>query len=171
MEFQVLSLLVSNHFGVLTRVTSLFSGRGFNIRSLSVGETDDPSLSRITIMTEGDIRLVEQIRKQLMKLEDVKKVALLPRHGSVGRELLLIKIGCGDSDLPGIERTVGLSGGKILYTDEKCLIAEITGETPFIDNFVQELKGRHVMELSRTGITALQAGEITIHSGSAHDVI
>lgn len=163
MSFQVLSLLVLNRFGVLTRVTNLFSRRGFNIRELSVGETSDPSVSRITILTQGDDSVVEQIQKQLFKLHDVKKVALLPHEGFVGRELLLIKVGCDDSHLPEIKRIIGLANGKMLYTGEECLIIEITGETPFIDDFVLRMNDYRIMEMCRTGVTALQTGKNTIY--------
>ena len=163
MNAQVLSLLVSNHFGVLTRVTNLFSRRGFNIRELSVGETDDPSLSRITILTEGDDEIVEQIQKQLMKLEDVKKVILLPDAGFVGRELLLLKIGYDESCLLEINQTIDQAHGKILHRGENSLIIEITGETPHIDAFVLSMKKHKLMEMCRTGVTALQTGVATIY--------
>jgi len=156
---EILSLLVSNHFGVLTRVTNLFSRRGFNIKELTVGETRDPALSRITILTEGDERTVEQIKKQLAKLEDVKVVAAFPREDTVSRELLLVKVKCGD-DRPESLKTIEERGGKILDVSDGSAVAEYTGSTEEIDNFIAGLG--EVLELCRTGVTALQTGKATL---------
>lgn len=163
MNFRILSMLVSNHFGVLTRVTNLFSRRGFNIKELTVGETDDPEISRITILTDGSDEILEQIQKHLAKLEDVKKVEALPRETSVSRELLLIKISLSGNDYPAIEKDISEVGGKILNTDEDSLIAEITGQTEDLDGFIAQMKGYGILELCRTGVTALRCGHTTIY--------
>ena len=162
MENRILSLLVSNHFGVLTRVTGLFSRRGFNIKELTVGETDDPMISRITILTEGDEKIVEQIQKQLIKLEDVKKAAVLPQEGSVDRELLLIKVEARLLDEIG--KQAEAYGGRILDLSQGAAIIEITGETSDIDGFIDVMKKHGILELCRTGVTALQKGSSTIYN-------
>lgn len=160
MERQILSILVSNHFGVLTRVTNLFSRRGFNIKELTVGETKDPMLSRITILTEGDERTVDQIKKQLAKLEDVKVVAVLPQEGVVSRELLLIKIKYERNTFDKLKSKIESFGGKILSAMEDTAIVEYTGDTESIDCFIAGIED--ILELCRTGITALQTGKTTL---------
>jgi acetolactate synthase-1/3 small subunit len=163
MNFRILSMLVSNHFGVLTRVTNLFSRRGFNIKELTVGETDDPAISRITILTEGDDEIIEQIQKQLVKLEDVKKVITIPEGSSVSRELLLVKISLAHNNLSTVQPIMDQAGAKILNTDEAGMIVEITGDTETIDAFINQMKPYGILELCRTGVTALTIGQSTIY--------
>ncbi len=115
MRNQLLSLLVTNHFGVLMRVTNLFSRRGYNIKALTVGETENPEMSRITILTEGDDNRIAQITKQLEKLEDVHRVAQLEDGRHIARELLLLKVSAPGEDLDAFAalietaRTAGLA--------------------------------------------------------------
>jgi acetolactate synthase-1/3 small subunit len=163
MKYRILSMLVSNQFGVLTRVTNLFSRRGFNIKELTVGETDNPAISRITVLTEGGDEILEQIQKQLAKLEDVKVVTAIPADASVSRELLLIKISLLAGRLAAVRPILDQAGANILHSDEESLVAEITGETEEIDSFIQQMKPYGILELCRTGVTALTIGRGTIY--------
>jgi acetolactate synthase-1/3 small subunit len=163
MESRILALLVSNHFGVLTRVTNLFSRRGFNIKALTVGETDNPELSRITILTEGDESTLEQITKQLVKLEDVKKVVPLPAGGCVGQELLLIKISGKNETYVPIERAIAASRAKILNYEDDAMIITVTDDTKGVDRFIDEMRPYGIMEICRTGVAALGTGSKTIN--------
>jgi len=160
----VLSLLVSNHFGVLTRVTNLFSRRGFNIKSLAVGETENPALSRMTILTEGDDRKGDQIKKQLNKLEDVKKSMDIPEDLLICRELLLIKVRCPEEKADELSALLSDFGAKKLAQQSECAIVEMTGPSATIDKFI--MKSNHefgVMEVCRTGEAALENSNQTIY--------
>lgn len=161
MKLHVLSLLVSNHFGVLTRVTNLFGRRGFNIRELTVGETRDKSLSRITILTEGDEHTIEQIKRQLAKLEDVKAVKVLPQNSTVCRELLLIKVKLDDADTDSLIEEVTAMGGRVLSIFGGAAIVEYTGGIDEVEHFMEKMEG--CTEVCRTGITALQKGNTTLN--------
>lgn len=149
----ILSVLVSNHFGVLNRVTNLFSRRGYNVKELTVGETLDPKFSRITVITEGDEEIMDQIHKQIVKLFDVKKAQILPNNNTIDRELLLIKLKANEQAVLKIEK----AGGKILEKDD-CIIAELTGSSSEINKFLKDIQKYDVIEISRTGVTALQKG-------------
>ena len=164
MSYQALSVLVSNHFGVLTRVTNLFSRRGFNIKALTVGETENPELSRITILTNGDSNTLEQIIKQLSKLEDVKKVVALTNRGCINRELLLIKMKKEWEKDEAFGRILSKYAGNILNYDEESLIIEVTNDTKSIDHFIDQMRPYGILELCRTGVTALETGRKTIYN-------
>lgn len=157
----VLSLLVSNHFGVLTRVTNLFSRRGFNIKSLAVGETERPSLSRITILTDGDENKSDQIQKQLNKLYDVKQTFALPTDALILRELLLIKL--KNTDETALLTLLEKSGAKKLAEADSFLIAELTGPRKEIDAFVKQAEPFGILEMCRTGEAALENSKNTIY--------
>lgn len=169
MRHSVLSVLVSNHFGVLTRVTNLFSRRGFNIKQLTVGETQDPEFSRITIVTEGDEDTLDQIYKQLSKLEDVKTVEILPFPGSIGQEMLLIKV--RDAMQGQIWPIISEVSGRILDAGEGTIIIEVTGDMEHIDGFIRKITPFGILELCRTGVAALQTGENTIYGCSGQPKI
>ncbi len=142
----LLSVLVNNHFGVLTRVTGLFSRRGFNITGLSVGETDDPAVSRVTIQTEtGD---TEQMCRQLRKLEDVRSAEVLPEDGAVARELVLAKI---RGAAPEGFRCETAREGK------ETRILSFIGDPERVAAFLEALEGSDVVELCRTGVTAMSS--------------
>jgi acetolactate synthase-1/3 small subunit len=151
----LISILVSNHFGVLTRVAALFSRRGYNITSLSVGETHDPAFSRITAEAVTDGAGVKQIIKQLAKLEDVKRVALLPRAEAVGRELMLVKMVASSARREAILSAVTGFAVDIPYTDEGTLILQLTDTPERCAAFLEALRPFTISELCRTGITAL----------------
>jgi acetolactate synthase-1/3 small subunit len=154
----LIALLVNNHFGVLTRVTALFGRRGYNIASLSVGETHDPKISRITIETCTDGAGVRQVMKQLAKLEDVKSVAILPRAETVELELLLVKLIASPSRREAIMNAIeGFSSAGTPYVDEGKLILQLTDTPGRCRQFLEALRPFTISELSRTGITALSA--------------
>ena len=150
-----ISVLVENHFGVLTRVAGLFSARGFNIDSLAVGETDDPSISRITIMTHGDDRIVEQIRKQLDKLIDVIKVQDLNDEDRIERELVLVKVNAPAASRPDLMQIVTTFRGKMVDVTPKTITVEVTGNESKVDAMLELLRPFGVREVVRTGTIAI----------------
>ncbi len=161
MSKQVLSVLVENHAGVLARVASLFCQRGFNIDSLTVSATDDPGVSRITIVTEGDKQVLEQIIKQTGKLVETKKVTALKSAESLFRELLLIKVEADESIRREICGICEIYRAKIVDLTVNSLIIELTGNPHKIDGFLTMIKQYKILEMCRTGITALERGYTT----------
>ncbi len=154
MKHAILSLLVVNHFGVLNKVTGLFSRRGYNIKALSVGETEDPAFSRITVLAHGDEQKLEQICSQVSKLEDVKKAELLTRGALIERELALIKVRADTGAVGRLMQIVSDYSAKC--TDAgPCVIVEISDAPRTIDNLIGMLWDFGIIELSRTGSTAL----------------
>ncbi len=158
----VISVMVSNHSGVLTRVSGLFARRGYNIDSLSVCTTEDVNFSRMTIVTTGDDYVLEQITNQLDKLEDVKQVTELKQDNAILRELLLIKIKVLPSQRPEIESTANLFKARIVDTSLNCCTIEKTGEGNKIDNLIKILEPYGIIEMARTGLTALERGATSI---------
>jgi len=155
---RVVALLMENQSGALSRVVGLFSQRGYNIESLIVAPTDDPSLSRLTMTTEGDARVVEQITKQLNKLIDVVKVIDLSEEEYVGRELLLIKL---DSSKEVEAKVVSL-GGQILFKNESILNAEFVGSSEELDKIVTSLNESNLLEVVRTGLSGISSTSKTL---------
>ena len=150
-----ISVTVENRAGVLSRVVGLFSGRGFNIDSLSVGETIDPEISRITIVTTGDDRIVEQVTKQLRKLIDVIKVTDLTDMNFVDREMILVKINATDKTKAEILRINDIFRGKIVDVSQASYTFEITGDGGKIEAFIKMVKPFGVKEIARTGKVAV----------------
>lgn len=150
-----ISVLVENKFGVLSRVSGLFSGRGFNIESLSVGETIDPGISSMTIITYGDDLIIEQITKQLNKLIDVIKVTDLMEVEHVEREMVLIKIAPAKADRPDALRIADIFRGRIIDSGPKTFTIEITGDEKKIEAFVEMMKPYNIKEFVRTGKVAI----------------
>jgi acetolactate synthase-1/3 small subunit len=150
-----ISITVENRFGVLSRVVGLFSGRGFNIESLSVGETIDPEISRITIVTRGDDRIVEQVTKQLRKLVDVIKVTDLTDLNFVDREMILIKLNATEKNKAEILRINEIFRGKIVDVSPASYTFLITGDEDKIEAFIKMLKPFGVKEIARTGKVAV----------------
>jgi acetolactate synthase-1/3 small subunit len=150
-----ISITVENKFGVLSRVAGLFSGRGFNIESLSVGETLDPTVSRMTIVTRGDDRIIEQVTKQLRKLIDVIKVTDLTDLSFVDREMILVKINATEKNKAEILRINEIFRGKIVDVSPTTYTFEITGDEGKIDAFIKLIKPFGVKEISRTGKVAI----------------
>ncbi|MDR1465781.1 MAG: acetolactate synthase small subunit [Oscillospiraceae bacterium] len=157
----VLSVLVDNHAGVLARISSLFGRRGFNIDSLSVSATDDPGLSRITIVVSGEGAELDQILKQTEKLLETRAVFLVEPAMGVLRELLLVKVGADETTRSALREIAAVYKAKIIDLSPGSMIFELTGEPEKIDAFLGMLCSYPVLELCRTGITALQRGEPT----------
>ena len=150
-----ISVTVENKFCVLARVAGLFSGRGFNIESLSVGETLDPSVSRMTIVTRGDDRIIEQVIKQLRKLVDVIKVADLTGTNFVDRELILVKVSATEKTKAEILRVNEIFRGKIIDVSPNTYTLLITGDQGKTDAFVKLIKPFGIKEIARTGKVAM----------------
>lgn len=158
MRRMVLSILVDNTAGVLSRVAGLFSRRGYNIDSLTVGETEDPAFSRMTVAVSGENQILEQIEKQLGKLEDVKELKELKDGESVCRELVLVKVGATQSQRQAIIAVADIFRAKIVDVAQESLMVELTGNQSKIDAFIKLLDGYEIKELVRTGITGLARG-------------
>ncbi|MGN0621199.1 MAG: acetolactate synthase small subunit [Porcipelethomonas sp.] len=154
----VFSILVANKFGVLTRVSSMFTRRGFNIDTLTVGETESPEFSRITVSMRGDEYAKTQIMKQLGRLHDVKQVQVMDRDETVIRELLLIKIKNDSETRQDVLAAVDVFRSKIVDYSPDALCIEITGETSKINAFIELVKPFGIMEICRTGLVALERG-------------
>lgn len=154
----VIAVYVDNKFGVLTRVTSMFTRRGFNIDTLTVGETENPKYSRITISMSGDGYARNQLINQLRKLHNVKKVEYLDRDESLTRELLLIKIKNDPAYRQDVLSAVDIFRSKIIDYSTEALCIEITGETSKINAFIDILKPYGIIEMCRTGVVALERG-------------
>lgn len=157
----VIAVYVENKFGVLTRVTSMFTRRGFNIDALTVGETESPKYSRITICLSGDGYAKKQLINQLRKLYNVKKVEVLDED-SLTRELLLIKIKNDVKNRQEALSAMNIFGAKIVDYSTDALCVEITGEPSKIDSFIDILKPYGIIEMCRTGIVALERGSGSI---------
>lgn len=158
MNKKVLSLLVDNTAGVLSRVSGLFSRRGYNIDSLSVGETADPRYSRMTVVVSGDERILDQITKQLAKLIDVVDIKILEEDNSVCRELVLVKVRVDAKERHEVVGIANIFRGSIIDVGKDSLIIELTGQQSKLEAFVQLLEGYEILELARTGITGLSRG-------------
>ena len=158
MPKHTLSVLVENHAGVLSRVAGLFSRRGFNIDSLAVGVTENPEVSRITIVVDGDEYVVEQVSKQLNKLIDVIKIKQLEKADSVSRELALIKVTATASTRPEIIQIVEIFRAKIVDVSKNTLTIEISGATEKVTALEDMLKQFGIKEIVRTGTIAIERG-------------
>ena len=162
----VLSILVENTSGVLSRVAGLFSRRGYNIDSLTVGETQDPGISRMTVMASGDNQILEQIGKQLSKLEDVREIKELKQGGSVCRELVLVKVHAEEAARQSVIAVADIFRAKIVDVAKDSLMVELTGNQAKIDAFIKLLEDFRILEMVRTGVTGLERG-----SGDISDYI
>lgn len=153
---RTLSLLVENHQGVLARISTLFSGRGYNLDSLTVGSTTDPTISRITMVCIGDDVVFDQIKKQLNKLIEVIKVIDLTTSATVSRELALIKISAGHNQRGEIFQVADVFGGRIMDVGMDAMVLEISGSSAKIDDFLNILQPYNVIEVARSGMVALE---------------
>lgn len=158
MRHAVFSILVENSAGVLSRVAGLFSRRGYNIDSLTVGETIDPKVSRMTVTVTGDDDVLEQIEKQLSKLIDVKEIIELPSEESVCRELVLVKVLCNAAQRQDITAISNIFRANIVDVSTDSVIVELTGGQSKLNAFIELLNGFKITELARTGITGLARG-------------
>lgn len=159
MNKYILSVLVENHSGVLSKISGLFTRRGYNIDSLTVSITEDPSISRMTIVVGGDEEITEQIVKQLNKLVDVIKILELNPEKSISRELALIKVIAEQSTRSLIKETVNIFRGNIVDMDAKSMVIEITGDEKKVSAFTELMKPYGIKEIVRTGLAVLQRGE------------
>lgn len=158
MHRRVLQLLVDNTSGVLSRVSGLFSRRGYNIESISAGVTADPRYTRITIVTTGDNDILDQIEKQVAKLVDVRDIKVLASNNSVYRELALIKVKAVASNRQNVISLAELFRANIIDVGPENLIIELTGDQDKVNAFMNLLEGYEILELARTGITGLGRG-------------
>jgi acetolactate synthase-1/3 small subunit len=150
-----ISVLVENKFGVLARVAGLFSGRGYNIDSLTVGPTHDQSMSKMTIVTSGDDSVLEQIQKQLKKLVEVVEVTDLTGSGFVARELMLLKVKAPPAHRHEIIQITDIFKASIVHVTHAALVIEVTGRSEKIDAFIELMEPFGIIELARTGRVAL----------------
>ena len=158
MRRQVLSLLVENNPGVTSHISGLFSRRGYNIDSFSSGVTADPRYTRITIVASGDEQILEQIEKQVRKMEDVIEVKPLNDSNSVCRELVMIKVRANASERADLISLADIFRAKIVDVEKDCLMIELTGTESKLKAFMELLEGYEILELARTGITGLKRG-------------
>ena len=154
----VIAVYVENKYGVLTRVTSMFMRRGFNIDSLTVGETDDPAFSRITITLRADEYARDQLVNQLYKLQNVKKVKVLENSSSVERELMIIKVSNSPEKRAEIMAASEIFRAKIIDYTTDTICVEVTGEPTKINAFIDIMKPLGIEEICRTGVVALERG-------------
>lgn len=158
MQKKVFQLLVDNTSGVLSRISGLFSRRGYNIESITAGVTADPRFTRITIVASGDDVILEQIEKQVAKLVDVRDIKVLGPEESVFRELVLIKVRADAEQRAGVIAVTDVFRAKIIDVAKESLIVELTGNQSKIDAFINLLEGYEILELARTGIAGLGRG-------------
>jgi len=154
-----ISVLVENHFGAFDRVATMFSGKGFNIKSISIGETEIAEVSRMTIVTDGDDQIIDQVVKQLNRLIDTIKVVDLAETYHVERELALISVGIHKGSMEEIKNICDIFRGNIVDITNKSIMIEITGPPDKIDAAVNVFAPFGIKEMARSGIVALKRGE------------
>ncbi|MDO4433870.1 MAG: acetolactate synthase small subunit [Alysiella sp.] len=155
----ILSILMENESGAMSRVVGLFSARDYNIDSLSVAPTEDPTLSRMTIVTRGDDNVIEQITKQLNKLVEVIKVVDLNESRYVERELMLVKVRAVGKDRDEVLRLSEIYRGQVIDVTEKTYTIEVTGTSEKLDSFLENLPRNLILETVRTGAAGIGRGE------------
>ena len=163
MNKQVISVLVDNHSGVLTRISSLFGRRGFNIDSLTVSATNDPAVSRITIVVHDDAKVLQQIVLQTARLEETRHIFVLDPAVSLFRELLLLKVEATQANRSELREIGSIYKAKIIDLSPESLVFELTGEPDKVDAFLKMMEGFTILEMCRTGITALERGGASEH--------
>ncbi len=155
---RVFSLIVDNNPGVLSRISGLFTRRGYSIDSISAGVTADPRFTRITIVAKGDELILSQIEKQVAKLEEIRRVKVLRPEDSVYRELIMVKVKANKAERAEIISVVDIFRAKVVDVEKESLMVEMTGAQSKIEAFLNMLDGYEILELARTGITALSRG-------------
>ncbi|MDD6572235.1 MAG: acetolactate synthase small subunit [Thermoflexaceae bacterium] len=158
MRQMVLSILVENSAGVLSRVAGLFSRRGYNIDSLTVGVTNDPKFSRMTVVASGSEDVLDQIKKQLAKLVDVKEIVELPSGASVLRELVLVQVEATVEQRQAVIAIADIYRAKIVDVSDHSIMLELTGNQDKLRAFLELMEGFKITELARTGVTGLARG-------------
>ena len=157
----IITVLVQNHYGVLSKVSGLIARRGFNIESLAVGVTENPDISRMTIVTDCDENGIEQVEKQLNKLIPTIKVKVLEEGAYIARELTMVKVSCNAKTRPEIMDLAEIMRARIIDVTTTSLTLELTDTTARTENFISLLKPFGIKELVRTGISAIELGANT----------
>lgn len=155
----IISVLLENEAGALSRVAGLFSARGYNIETLTVAPTEDSSLSRLTIVTSGSDEIIEQITKQLNKLIDVIKVVDLSEAAHIERELMLIKVRASGKDREEMKRMADIYRGRIIDVTDATYVIELTGSGSKLDSFIQAIDTDLILETVRTGVSGIGRGD------------
>ncbi len=155
----IISILIENEAGALSRVSGLFSARGYNIESLTVAPTEDASLSRMTIVSVGSDDIIEQITKQLNKLIDVVKVVDLSEAAHIERELMLVKVRATGKDREEMKRLADIFRGRIIDVTESSYVIELTGNTAKLDAFLDAIDRSLILETVRTGVCGIGRGD------------
>jgi acetolactate synthase-1/3 small subunit len=155
----IISVLLENEAGALSRVAGLFSARGYNIESLTVAPTDDPSLSRMTLVTTGSEEIIEQIKKQLNKLVDTVKLLDLSEGPHIEREMMLIKVRAVKEDREELKRLADIFRAKIIDVTESSYVVELTGASKKLDAFIQAVPEGGIVEVVRSGPTGIARGD------------
>jgi acetolactate synthase-1/3 small subunit len=158
MKTHVLAVLVENRAGTLSRVSGLFSRRGFNIDSLTVGETENPDVSRMTIVVNGDDTTLEQIVKQLGKLLDVIAIKELDGGGSIRREIMLVKVKADEKSRPALVEIAAIFRSRVIDISSETITIEATGALEKLNGLLQLVRPYGILEMARTGIVALERG-------------
>ncbi len=161
----IISILLENEAGALSRVAGLFSARGYNIESLTVAPTDDPSLSRMTIVTSGTEEIIEQIIKQLNKLIDVVRLSDMTEGEHLERELMLVKIQVVGEQREEIKRLSDIFRGRIIDVTENMYTIELTGTSDKLDAFVKSVGGIEILEVVRSGTIGISRGQFSLTAG------
>lgn len=160
----IISLLLENEAGALSRVAGLFSARAFNIESLTVAPTEDSTVSRMTLVTSGSNEIIEQITKQLNKLVDVVKVVDLNDYRHIERELLLIKLSAKKEERAEIKRMAEIFRGRVIDVSENAYLLELTGTGAKLDAFIRTLDENIILEVARSGVLGVTRGDKAIQS-------
>ncbi len=161
----LISILMENESGALSRVANLFSARGYNIESLTVAPTDDPTLSRLTLVTNGNEQIIEQIVKQLNKLIDVVKLIDLTETDAIERELMLVKTkAVGGEQRAEMKRLAEIFDGHILDVTDSTYTIELTGRGQKLDNFLRAVEKDAILEVVRSGATGIARGQKALHA-------
>ncbi|MCI0511129.1 acetolactate synthase small subunit [Chromohalobacter marismortui] len=155
----IISILLENEPGALSRVVGLFSQRNFNIETLNVAPTEEPSLSRLTVTTEGDDRVIEQITKHLNKLIDVVKLVDLTEGNHIERELMLVKVKALGASRDEVKRTVDIFRAQIVDVTPSVYTVQITGDAGKLDAFIQAMAPIGILEVARTGVSGISRGD------------
>lgn len=155
----VISLLIENEAGALSRVSGLFSARAYNIESLTVAPTEDPSMSRITIVSVGSDDVIEQITKQLNKLVEVIKVVDISEAAHIERELMLVKVRATGKEREEMKRMADIFRGRVIDVTESTYVIELTGNTAKLDSFIEAIDRSLILETVRTGVCGIGRGD------------
>lgn len=159
----IISLLVENEAGALSRISGLFSARGYNIESLTVATTEDPTLSRMTITTIGSDRIIEQITKQLNKLVDVVRLTDLTEGKHIEREMMLIKLRAMGEERDEVKRLSDIFRGRVIDVTDASYTIEVTGNGTKLDAFIQAVGEMRILEVVRSGVLGIARGEKRLH--------